>query len=136
MKSGPVPSNRCMRKFLTVVIASSLALAASAQAQQSDDQHATKKARPRDRETPSRAQPGPNPQAARPAARPHVASSVYPPGSVAPYPQRRNPPVSIPQPRPEGRTQDQPATQNPTAAPVSVASDESNPGSNAARAKR
>ena len=53
MKSGLVPSNRYMRKFLTVVIAGSLVLAASAQVQQSDDQHASKKERPKDRETPS-----------------------------------------------------------------------------------
>jgi len=136
MKSGLVPSNRYMRKFLTVIIAGSLVLAASAQVQQSDDQHASKKERPKDRETPSEAQPRPNPQAARPAARPHIASRAYPPGSFAPSPQRRNPPVSIPQPQAERNRQNQPAMQNPTAAPVSVASDESAPGSNAPRAQR
>ncbi len=118
MKSRLVPSNRCMKKFLTVVIAGSLALAASAQAQQSDDQHPSKKERPKERETPSEAQPGPNPQAARPTARPHTAPRAYPPASVAPYPQRRIPPVSVPQPRPDRNTQNQPAMQNPTAAPA------------------
>ena len=135
MKSRLVPSNRYMKTFLTIVVAGSLALAAGAQGQQSDDQRTSKKKRPQERETPTEEQPGSNPQGARPIARPHTAPRAYPPTSIAPYPQRRIPPGSVAQPRPERNTQNQPARQDPTAAPAPVAENESAPVPNTPRAE-
>ena len=88
-----------MKKFQTIVIACLLALAASAQTQQGDEQQASKKQRQKEREAAQEAQPGANPQAQRPVARAHTAPRAYAPGAVNPRAGRRISPASVPQQR-------------------------------------
>jgi hypothetical protein len=124
MKPGTDPSNRSMKEFLTVLIVCLLALAASAQAQQGDEQQASKRESGKEREAPQEAQPGANPQAQRPVAGAHPAPRPYAPGAVNPRAGRRIPPASVPQQRRDQTLQNPPAIQNQPPAPATVAANE------------
>ncbi len=118
MKPGTDPSNWSMKRFQMIVIACLLALAASAQTQPGDEQHASKKQRQKERETAQEAQQGANPQAQRSVARAHTATRAYAPGAVNPRAGRRVPAASVPQ---RGRDQIPP---NPPAAQATAAANE------------
>ncbi len=137
MKTGTDPSNRSMKKFLMIMIACVLALAASAQAQGGDAQQASKKQRQNEREAAQEAQPGATPQAQHPVARAHPPPKAYAPGAVNHRARRRIPPASVPQQHGGDQIpQNPPPIQNPPAAPATVAANDPGPAPTAPKANR
>src|SRR6476661_6738451 len=114
MKPGRAQSDGYMKKFITLVIACALALAASARSQQNDDQQTKKRAR--QEESAAAHNTPPNSQSQRPAARRHLTPGMQEPAATTPRDWPRNHPGSVPQEKREQNPQSTPAIDNPSVA--------------------